>query len=286
MNPLYSNFYGDILPKGFAKNPIECQKMTVDENPLFLATTRHWNLQQPAHCCWFVCLLRPAPSKANSLPGTSSTMKVVSAEESCEQILANLPIEGRKETEDYSQPNDASSVDSTLYESDSCFSSGTSCSGKPRLRRRVSFNKIEIREYSVTIGDHPACRDGLALQLDWDHSEATEVNMLCSRERQAKFEMPRRLSYEEKRERLMALTDYTDQRDRNQALGQVIERMQSWWQQHPVLPMPKLYDIREEPTDSFSDDDSEERFPEIDPPCLEEYVFEWRRNHSKRSHRC
>jgi len=104
--------------------------------------------------------------------------------------------------------------------------------------------------------------------------------------------MPRRLSYEEKRDRLMAVTNYTDQRERNQALGQVIERMQSWWQHHPILPMPKLYDISEEgPSSSSStttttkysfsdsgDEEQEQRFPEIEPPCLEEYVFTWRRN--------
>lgn len=233
-------------------------------------------------------------------------MKVPSPEESCEQILMNLPVEERhhkEEIEDLSSQDhttDTASVDSTLYESDSCLTTSSACSnngGKLRLRRRVSFQKIEIREYNVTVGDHPLCRDGLPLQLDWEHVDSTEVSMLCSRERQAKYEMPRRLSYEEKRDRLMALTDYTDQRERNQALGQVIERMQSWWQHHPVLPMPKLYDIREEPTDNSSytdddddDDDSGERFPEIDPPCLEEYVFEWRRNHSnkkkkKRTHR-
>lgn len=34
------------------------------------------------------------------------------------------------------------------------------------LRRSVSFHKVEIREYDVTVGDNPSCRTGPALQLD------------------------------------------------------------------------------------------------------------------------
>ena len=216
-----------------------------------------------------------------------------------EQILVNLPVEGvlkkstlsPREGED-SPPSltDNSSVDSALYESDSSLLSATSNNhSKRHLKRRVSFQKIEVREYSLTLGDHPLCRDGLPLQLDWAYGPSTEINMMCSREREQKYQMPPRLSYEEKRNRLIATTNYRDQRDRNQALGQVIQRMQSWWEQHPVLPMPNLYDIQEEDSPSSSHrndcDHGEETFFEIEPPKLEEYVFEWRRNHSRKSRR-
>lgn len=221
-----------------------------------------------------------------------------------EQILVNLPVEGvlKKSSREDSQPSltDASSVDSALYESDSSLLSATGHSSKRHLKRRVSFHKIEVREYTLTVGDHPLCRDGLPLQLDWTHGPSTEINMICSRERDAKYQMPRRLTYEEKRNRLLATTDYQDQRERNQALGQVIQRMQSWWDQHPVLPMPmSLHDIQEEETTTtktkssslssssatksrYMDDYDEDIFFEIEPPKLEEYTIEWRRNKPRR----
>ena len=220
-----------------------------------------------------------------------------------EQILVNLPVEGVLKKGAPSQPSltDTSSVDSALYESDSSLLSATSsCLGrnsKRHLKRRVSFHKIEVREYSVTVGDHPLCRDGLPLELDWAHGPSTEINMMCSRQRETKYQMPRRLSYEEKRNRLINTTDYRDQRDRNQALGQVIQRMQSWWEQHPVLPMPKLQDIQEEESTTttsslnrrrhYNDkEDEEAACCEIEPPKLEEFVIEWRRNKtsSRRQH--
>ena len=216
-------------------------------------------------------------------------MKVV-APETYEHVLVNLPVEDDIGKHDAPSTEDTASVDSSVwYESDSVLSSHSSTSslctpgrhGKSKAGRRVSFSKIEVREYSVTVGDHPLCRDGLPLQLDWQHSDVTEMNMQCSREREDKYQLPRRLSYEEKRDRLVNIGNYEDQRDRNQKLGQVIQRMQSWWQEHPILPMPDLYHIPEEPSTSLAYEDDEDEandFLEIPPPDLDEYVFYWRRN--------
>ena len=210
----------------------------------------------------------------------------------CEKILENLPVvvqgNGKENEvlEHDSQPSltDVSSIDSSIVCDNDSILSGSS---RPKIRRRVSFTSIEIREYNLTVGDHPLCRDGLPLQLDWAHSPSTQVSILCSRERTEKYQMPRRLSYEEKRDRLIATADYADQRDRNHALGQVIQRMQSWWEAHPVLPMPNLYDIQEEsPFDTPDENEEEHDFPEIDPPQLEEYVIHWRRNAGRKHGTC
>mmetsp|Transcript_30043 Transcript_30043/g.70833 ORF Transcript_30043/g.70833 Transcript_30043/m.70833 type:complete len:255 (-) Transcript_30043:1494-2258(-) len=40
-----------------------------------------------------------------------------------------------------------------------------------KLRRRVQFGSAHVREYAITVGDHPICRDGLALSLDWYHAK-------------------------------------------------------------------------------------------------------------------
>lgn len=215
-----------------------------------------------------------------------------------------------------------SSIDSSsvwIECDDSVVSGYSKSSASANNKRRVSFSKLEIREYNITIGDHPLCRDGLPLQLDWEHSDVvvTEINVptknddnsidddddnscstnstgLLLAQRQDKYQMPRRLSYEEKRERLMNIANYSDQRDRNQKLGQVIQGMQSWWKEHPILPMPDLSSIREEEEYehssflvSHNEEEEEENdnyysdspdFVEIEPPSLEEYVFYWRRN--------
>eukprot|EP00536_Pseudo-nitzschia_multiseries_P004612 jgi/Psemu1/285216/fgenesh1_pg.78_\ len=40
-----------------------------------------------------------------------------------------------------------------------------------KLRRRVKFGSAHVREYAITVGDHPICKDGLALSLDWAHAK-------------------------------------------------------------------------------------------------------------------
>mmetsp|Transcript_33497 Transcript_33497/g.50528 ORF Transcript_33497/g.50528 Transcript_33497/m.50528 type:complete len:220 (+) Transcript_33497:76-735(+) len=49
--------------------------------------------------------------------------------------------------------------------------------------KMVRFGSVEIREYEVTQGDHPFCKDGLALTLDWKYRrvasfliEESEIN--------------------------------------------------------------------------------------------------------------
>jgi hypothetical protein len=38
-----------------------------------------------------------------------------------------------------------------------------------RHKKSVSFASVEIRNYSVIIGDHPCCTQGCPLSLDWDY---------------------------------------------------------------------------------------------------------------------
>jgi hypothetical protein len=37
-------------------------------------------------------------------------------------------------------------------------------------KKSVSFASLDIRSYSVTIGDHPCCVSGCPLTLDWDYT--------------------------------------------------------------------------------------------------------------------
>lgn len=44
-------------------------------------------------------------------------------------------------------------------------------------RRYVSFASVVIREYSVTIGDHPCCTMGCPLSLDWDYLPESNTSL-------------------------------------------------------------------------------------------------------------
>jgi hypothetical protein len=47
----------------------------------------------------------------------------------------------------------------------------------PISKRSVSFTCLEIREYNVTVGDHPCCTSGFPLTLDWDYAEGSIVSV-------------------------------------------------------------------------------------------------------------
>jgi hypothetical protein len=54
-------------------------------------------------------------------------------------------------------------------DSNTCNCSDT---GRDTVKRSsVRFGSVEVREYSVVIGSHPLCREGLALSLGWFYSE-------------------------------------------------------------------------------------------------------------------
>jgi len=77
------------------------------------------------------------------------------------------------------------------------------CQSSPNKKaKRVSFGtRVEIREYNVIQGDHPAC--AIPLALDWGHSDSIYVNTTthCP-SRLASYTPPKRLSLEDRRQKL------------------------------------------------------------------------------------
>lgn len=43
--------------------------------------------------------------------------------------------------------------------------------------RRVRFGTVDVREYKVEKGDHPFCKDGLALSLGWEYTQAPSIEI-------------------------------------------------------------------------------------------------------------
>jgi hypothetical protein len=46
-----------------------------------------------------------------------------------------------------------------------------------KRQNKVRFGKAKVREYALTVGDHPVCKDGLALSLDWHYSTERVYNI-------------------------------------------------------------------------------------------------------------
>ena len=94
----------------------------------------------------------------------------------------------------------------TLEESDTCVGF--------ELKKSVSWKGIFIREYDVTVGDHPLCRDNLPLSLDWSHSNQEKIkNIDCGRERMSNYVFPKRLSYEDRRRRIFGDPDQCESKE-------------------------------------------------------------------------
>lgn len=81
---------------------------------------------------------------------------------------------------------------------------------QPRRRRQVSFGSVFIREYSLTVGDHPYTRDSCPLTLAWQHTVTVEKELLHyehSRYFLRSSTPPRRLGLHERRERICEVNE-------------------------------------------------------------------------------
>ena len=48
---------------------------------------------------------------------------------------------------------------------------------EPHVATRVQFANIEVRSYSITIGDHPCCTIGCPITLDWEYKTEDTVSI-------------------------------------------------------------------------------------------------------------
>jgi hypothetical protein len=76
--------------------------------------------------------------------------------------LANMKLEEGEST----SATDSSSGSSSESESDGS-----------ATRRNIKFESVKVREYNVTIGDHPNCYSGAPVQLDWDYDELSACDI-------------------------------------------------------------------------------------------------------------
>jgi len=65
-------------------------------------------------------------------------------------------------------------------------------SGRPKKHLSLKFDKINIREYSRTVGDNPSCSSGPPVSISWEYNIIGDVNL----DEYEKMRPPRRLQNE------------------------------------------------------------------------------------------
>lgn len=133
---------------------------------------------------------------------------------------------------------------------------------KRNTNKRVSWDRIHTREFALVVGDHPMCQDSLPVSLGWqydDHScSPKDMNQIVRiqqkgmgeqsmthpgqqqqqrpttmiSERLQSYVFPRRLSYQERKERLVSVSNLTLEQIRNEEIDLVVRKMKESWEMH------------------------------------------------------
>lgn len=103
-------------------------------------------------------------------------------------------------------------------------------------KKKVSWDSIHTREFALVVGDHPLCQDGLPVSLDWQHADhAQPVRKIMSSDdaavsvRKQSYVFPRRLSYEERRQRLCCVSGLTVDQVKNDEIDLVVRTLKESW---------------------------------------------------------
>mmetsp|Transcript_26937 Transcript_26937/g.74270 ORF Transcript_26937/g.74270 Transcript_26937/m.74270 type:complete len:227 (-) Transcript_26937:1419-2099(-) len=169
----------------------------------------------------------------------------------------------------------ASTRNSSMLES--CLKKTATMHRRPKPLHNVSFcDRVSVREFNVTMGDHPYNTDGMALTLDWSHSLEDAVLDLesYSRVRTAKFALPRRLSYGERRERLFRPPPLSQ--NNNLELSNSIWMLQRsiLQKKNQAVPPSPLNILQDEKDQALYEKLKRKQSKVIQPPPME---IEWKR---------
>lgn len=75
--------------------------------------------------------------------------------------------------------------------------------------RHVRFHSVELKEYAMTVGDHPFCKGYFPLTLDWCHAQPVEIN-INDYEASKTSKMELHLDVRERFERLTLVSGMTE----------------------------------------------------------------------------
>jgi hypothetical protein len=110
---------------------------------------------------------------------------------------------------------------------DASMDSGENGTGSNKMTR-VSWDKIDTREFALVVGDHPLCNDGLPVSLGWKYSDCCPNSLAEASEREQSYVFPRRLSYDERRQRLF-LGGLSAEQVKNDEIDLVVRTLNEAW---------------------------------------------------------
>lgn len=132
--------------------------------------------------------------------------------------------------------------------------SSSRASSTNSLKRNVSFNKLDIREYSIALSDHPGCSYGPPVQLGWEYQDKETLNV----EEYEEKRQPRRsvseliMSYNVRRYLLLKRAGYS--KSEIQAAMKEVERVKrDRLVTDLLLPASKIDETFEEVIQSFKE---------------------------------
>lgn len=104
-----------------------------------------------------------------------------------------------------------------------------------RPKKRVSWDRIHTREFDLVVGDHPMCQDSLPVSLGWQYNDQSYKHLqtqelLTISERRQSYLFPRRLSYEERRERLISVSNLTSDQIQNDEIDLAVRTLKETWE--------------------------------------------------------
>jgi outer membrane receptor for ferrienterochelin and colicin len=169
-------------------------------------------------------------------------------------------------------------------------------SSQSKRHKRVSWDKIQTREYTLVVGDHPMCQDGLPVSLGWSYNDGNSMELqrammlqqaqqqlqqqqqqhqqLQLSERRQSYAFPKRLSYEERRDRLVSVSNLTLDQIKNDEIDLVVRTLKESWSQETTISSSSSDDCNNNTTNSFDHnltrDDDEEEDPLADIIGLED----------------
>jgi len=167
--------------------------------------------------------------------------------------------DGKEDSSSSSSSIESSSTESSSLEDFTIKSSPENSTATKEIKR-VSWGRIHTREFTLVVGDHPMCQDGLPVSLGWQYNDNScsaktmspkpipdnqikngkkrssstrqqqQIQQIQLSERRQSYVFPRRLSYEEKRERLVSVSNLTLDQIKNDEIDLVLRNLKESWE--------------------------------------------------------
>ena len=137
-------------------------------------------------------------------------------------------------------------------------------------KKRVKWDRIHRREYSLVVGDHPLCHDGLPVSLGWQYNDCCPDSLVEARERKESYVCPRRLSYDERRQRLLFSGGLSPEQVKSDEIDLIVRTLNEAWETSGMDDMDLVDPLSD--IDMLGDDNT---LLDMDVDLVDISNFEW-----------